>query len=61
MSASTSTIEIINGFPIPDFSYNPNTPQQNRNEKVCPPAPRKPRPTSSLNLKSKRPRSLSFD
>lgn len=58
-TASASTIEIINGFPVPDFSDEPNAPQQNK--KVCPPTPRKPKPTSLQNLKSKRSRALSFD
>ena len=60
-STATSSIKIVNGFPIPDFSDEPNKPQPNKNEKVCPPAPRKPRPTSFPNLKSKRPRALSFN
>lgn len=60
-SATASSIKYINGFPVPDFSDESNAPQQNKNEKVCPPAPRKPKPSSSLNLKSKRSHALSFD
>lgn len=60
-TASASTMKYINGFPVPDFSDEPNAPQQNKNEKVCPPTPRKPKPTSLQNLKSKRLRALSFD
>ena len=60
-SATASSIKYINGFPVPDFSDERNAPQQNKNEKVCPPAPRKPRPTSSLRSNYKRVRTLSFD
>ena len=56
--ATTATVEIVNGFPIPVFS---DKPQQNKNEKVCPPAPRKPRHASLPNLNTIRPRALSFD
>ena len=61
MSATTSTTKFVNGFPVPDFSDEPYESRPNKNEKVCPPAPRKPRSTSLLNLKSKHPRTLSFD
>lgn len=57
MNVST-TAEIINGFPIPVFSGKP---QQNKNEKLCPSTPRKPRSASTPNLNPKRRRASSFD